>query len=366
MLMRICVVTEFCVPYYNGGGEIRYHEITKRLAERGHEVHLVCCRFKGAPKEETVDGVHIHHIGPVIADPPNRSIWNFLHYILACLFYLLYRLEYDIIDANTYIPLFPAVLAGKLKHKPVLATINIVIGDWSKDKYNPTIAQRVERFLFNLDFEHVLTVSNYAKQALIKDFGIECDISVIYNGVDLARIESIEAKPKTTELCFVGRDIWFKHVQDAIDAAVIAHESHPELVLKIIGQDVETKHEFIKSMGRLDYDQTISEIKSSSIMLMPSTKDTFGLVVIEAAACGVPSIVYDNSGPAELVTTHLQGIVVKPRDVKAMAKQIIGLLDDQKSLEILSKSNREAAEKFDWSEVAKKIEAEYGKMIRKI
>ena len=68
--MKFCMVLEFFTPHYNGGGERRYYELTKRLVECGHQVDVLTMRVKDAPDHETINGVNIHRLGPVIENPP--------------------------------------------------------------------------------------------------------------------------------------------------------------------------------------------------------------------------------------------------------------------------------------------------------
>ena len=81
--MKFCMILEFFVPHYNGGGERRYYELTKRLVEQGHEVDILTMKVDNAPDHEQVDGVNIHRLGPVIKQPPIRSKTDFIKYLKA-------------------------------------------------------------------------------------------------------------------------------------------------------------------------------------------------------------------------------------------------------------------------------------------
>ncbi|MGZ7117607.1 MAG: glycosyltransferase family 4 protein, partial [Methanobacterium sp.] len=62
--MKICILSDFFVPHYNGGGERRYFEIAKRLVERGYHVDVICMKIEGVDNNELIEGINIHHIGP--------------------------------------------------------------------------------------------------------------------------------------------------------------------------------------------------------------------------------------------------------------------------------------------------------------
>jgi glycosyltransferase involved in cell wall biosynthesis len=65
----------------------------------------------------------------------------------------------------------------------------------------------------------------------------------------------------------------------------------------------------------------------ADVFVFPSTTDTFGMVVLEAQACGLPAIVSDVGGPQELVVTGETGFVVPADDLDAWAAAVIGVLD---------------------------------------
>jgi L-malate glycosyltransferase len=370
--MRIAILTEFCKPYFNGGGELRYHEIARRLVKKGHKVDLICCRFKDSPKKEVIDGINIYHVGPLIKRPPKRSVFDFLYYMWASFFFLLKR-RYEIIDSNTYFPLIPTFLIGKLKGIPTIATINILIGDWKEDVYNATIAKYLERFLFKLPFTRVLTVSQYAKKELIKRFRVRPSrISVIYNGVDLDFINSIKVKKQNKKtIVYVGRLVWFKHIEDLVEAVAILKKEIKDIKLKIVGNGTKmgvlkrkveeldlTKN--IKILGKKNCQQTIRHIKESSLLVLPSTKDTFGMVLAEANAAGKPVIAYGAGGALDVIVNKKNGYLVKPRNVVELSQKIKKvLLDPSLCKKMGQEGKKRSEEKFNWDIIAEEIEREY-------
>ena len=121
--MRLCIITDFFVPHYQGGGERRYYELLKRLAKKGHKIDLVCMGLKGVPASEEVDGIRVHHIGPMIAEPPKRTKLDFLRFLLAASGWLLSH-DYDIVEANPWIGMIPVSLFGSRKGAKKLTVIH--------------------------------------------------------------------------------------------------------------------------------------------------------------------------------------------------------------------------------------------------
>jgi len=120
--MKICFVTEFFVPYYNGGGEHRYYDLAKRLVQQGHEIDLLTMKIAGDLKKEDIDGITVHHIGPKIENIPYRTGKDFIQYFFSVVKWLLTH-KYDIIDAQAYSPLLSAYVGSKLKRTPLIGVI---------------------------------------------------------------------------------------------------------------------------------------------------------------------------------------------------------------------------------------------------
>ena len=120
--LKICIVSDFFVPHYQGGGERRYYEILKRLSAKGHLVDLLCMRIKGVEDEEVIEGIKVHHIGPKIEKPPQRGLMDFLRFSVASLVWVL-RQKYDVVEGHG-IGLVPVSLAGLFTKAKSVAMIH--------------------------------------------------------------------------------------------------------------------------------------------------------------------------------------------------------------------------------------------------
>jgi glycosyltransferase involved in cell wall biosynthesis len=87
---------------------------------------------------------------------------------------------------------------------------------------------------------------------------------------------------------------------------------------------------------------------SADIFVFPSTTDTFGNVIIEAQASGLPVIVSDLGGPKELVEDGVNGLVTKARDVKDVARAIARLVDDQNMRARMGEKARQSVVDRSW------------------
>ncbi len=94
---------------------------------------------------------------------------------------------------------------------------------------------------------------------------------------------------------------------------------------------------------------------SADIFVFPSTTDTFGNVVIEAQASGVPVIVSDTGGPKELVEENVNGIITKSHDADDLARAIRELVTDNSKRAQMSQQARQAVIDRSWPEAFRKF-----------
>ncbi len=367
--MKICIVSDFFVPHYQGGGERRYYEISKRLVKKGHHVDVICMKIDGVNDQEEIEGIKIHHIGPTIMNPPQRSSSDFMKFILSVFRWIITH-DYDIIDAQTYAPLIPAFLGAKLKRTPILGTIHDVStgedDQWIQSSKTAAIAEKI---LTRLPYDKIITVSNSTKKSLVEYYGVnENRVCVVYNGVDLELIDSIKKKKKyENTILFAGRLAPHKHVDHLLKVVKSLKKDIPGIRLIIVGTGVE-KENLIRLAGKyglkkqvqflenLDYPELIIEMKKSSILALPSTREGFGMVLAEANACGIPVVAYASGGVVEVVENGFNGFLVEPGDLKSLENKIKLLLENP-----LERTNmgitglKKVKKNFTWDIIVKDI-----------
>lgn len=236
--MKICMVLEFFIPHYNGGGEHRYHEIAKRLVEQGHEVDLLVMKLPDVPEYENIDGINVYHIGPTINNMPFRNMVDFAQYLFSVIKWLL-KHDYDIIDAQAYSPLLSSKIASRIKKTPLIVTIHDTSSS-SNDQWiqSSNTASFMEKFLVNLNFDKIVTVSHATKNSLVHDFGVnESKIEIIYNGVDIPKYDSVTVENTIeNQIIFVGRLAPHKHVDHLITILGKVRKTIPSIKLLIVGK----------------------------------------------------------------------------------------------------------------------------------
>ena len=373
--MKICMVTEFCVPYYNGGGEHRYYAMAKRLVELGHEVDMITMNIADN-SYETPDGINIHHIGPRITNIPYRSAKAFVHYFYSVTKWILSH-DYDVIDAQAYSPLLSATLSAKLKRTPIVGVIydtSTTNNDqWLQSK---NTASFMEKFLVKLPYDRLLTISPATMNSLVDDFNVERDnIDLLYCGVDIAKYDKIETQDEVKHsIIFIGRLAPHKHVDDLLNILPKLRKDVPDVSLTVVGrgQEKEKLIEQAQSNGVSDIvtfkqdltdEELITEIKKSSILVLPSTREGFGLVLAEANCCSKPVVSYASGGTRDVIEDGYNGYLVKQRDVEVLEEKIHTLLVDDELRTTMGSNGRSRVETlFDWN----KITDEYVEILEKL
>lgn len=351
--MRILIVSEMSPPYAIGGGEVRYDMLAKELVRLGHDVSWVSMHQKNTPSTEVREGVRHVHIGPRIASPPVRPLRSILHYMWSVFVFLL-RNRFDVVDCQTYAPLPAVWLACVLTRTPMVATIHDTSmrvaagGDQWLSQRDQLLARLLEKFLYRLPYQRIITVSQSVGEALQTRMGvIGTRIRVVPNAVDLLRIEGVECDSERCDLIFVGRLIPHKHPHDFV--AVVdglnqraRKEGWRAIRAKIIGngplaEDVRNEiaerglRDVVTFVGQVtDHEGVVSHIKSAKVLVLPSTREGFGLVLVEAMACGTLVAAYDIPAVRETVGHDLACNLAPATDVEALRELVWQLLRDEK------------------------------------
>jgi glycosyltransferase involved in cell wall biosynthesis len=145
--------------------------------------------------------------------------------------------------------------------------------------------------------------------------------------IDVVPEIAVDAAPSTSSssapfALFVGRHIADKQLGTLPDAVEFARASHPDLTLKIVGTGPETaavraaveargQQEFVSFEGRVSDEELMALMATASVLVNPSRREGFGLVIAEAAACGTPSVVVasEDNAAVELIDEGINGFV---------------------------------------------------------
>lgn len=189
---------------------------------------------------------------------------------------------------------------------------------------------------------------------------------IIPNGVDVGRFRPNGAPRDPNRVLFVGRPVARKGLPVLLRALPALLERAPEARLVIVGsapEDVRVPKRLLSSVevrGAVDGEALVSCMHTSSVLCAPSTGgESFGVVLVEAMAAGLPIVASDIPGYEAVVTSGSEGVLVPPRDASALAGALARLLLDPSRRAELSAAGRVSAERYDWPLIAAELEEVY-------
>ncbi|HPJ30176.1 MAG TPA: glycosyltransferase family 4 protein [Methanothrix sp.] len=373
--MKIAYVHDVLYPSVKGGAEKRVWEVSRRLADKGHEVHIFTMRYWDGGAAVERDGVHLHGIcrpGELYVGG-RRSIAAAIRF--SAKFLQSFRGDYDVIDAQEfpYLPCFSAKVHSKLKRAPLVITWHEVWGDYWREYLGmmAPLGMLVEKETVRLP-QKIIPVSERVREDLAR-MGVEAErMEVVGNGVDLELIRSVEANEPIYDVIYAGRLSAHKRVDLLIEAVGLVREEIPGIRCGIVGDGPEMAAltrlaeelnlaKNVDFLGFLDEEEeVIAMMKSSKILVLPSMREGFGISVLEANACGLPAVVVDakKSAAADLIQEGVNGAVCDP-SAGSIASKIAELLGSD-SYKQMSSSSRDLARRHGWDQIAKKVEDLYG------
>lgn len=358
--MKICMLSELFYPYLLGGAERRYYEIAIRLAKR-HEVTVFSLRFDGHERKEEHKGVEIVRTGS--SHPlDKRSVPALATYFPALLKAAAGR--NDVIDANQGISSFAGLLKPLIK-TPVVATFHDIY--WNQwNEYFPfplsSAGKTMEVMWSRMPYSRVIANSPTTAKKL-SNLGFR-NVEVIPSGVDLNFIKKIRTKKRERSITYVGRLVKYKNVDTLIKIIGEISEEISDIRLNIIGSGTD-EYELKRLAQRLGVDaeffgyvgeeEKFSIIKSSDLLINPSSVEGLGLILLESMAAGVP-VVAKNLDAYFFCNGYNSRLYSNEPELK---KKIVEMLTSKKSRRQVIKNGLNTAKKYSWDSVANRVEKLY-------
>lgn len=352
--MKIAMVGQF--PPHVGGVGVHIHTLSKKLVEMGHEVYVITYPHK---EIKDIDGIHV--IGTKGLNIPGVRGLMFKKNAKKALENLLENEDIDIIHGHYLFPAGAAAVEVGKKHN--IKTYVTAHGSDMFELYKnqPLMRSTVRNVL--KDADGVFAVSNALRHEIIATgvVGIADKTKLSWNSVDIDKFSNknddsfkkefkLEDKPI---VLFVGNLIKRKNVDSLLEAKKIAHSDYYLVVVgdgplyKKLTKKVEDDniHDVIFTGARDDVENIIP---SCDVLILPSFSESFGLVLIEALACGKPVIGSDVGGITEIINDDV-GLLVNPKKVSSIAKAIDNIINDNDLRLVLSMNARSRA--LDFSKV---------------
>ena len=336
---KAAVIFDCFFPVNAGGGERLYRRLAEILVERGYDVDYITRDQEGLGTDTPDFSILRVWNGAIYDAGGNRTLRGAISFSKAIHKNLRTsrgRYDFVVVSATPVLNVFAAwaALAGSPTR---------VVADWLEvwplrkwREYSGTLIGSIAFALqtLGLGLGHTLTaassftatrITSYRRTARPIVLGLIDIVPDFLNSN--ANSNSRAGKNQRSEpgapfALFVGRHIADKQLETLPDAIEFARKTFPELLLKIVGTGPETQvvkdavrsrgqQDFVSFEGRVSDVQLMSLMSRASVLVNPSRREGFGLVVAEAAVCGTPSVVVasEDNAAAELIDEGINGFV---------------------------------------------------------
>jgi glycosyltransferase involved in cell wall biosynthesis len=340
--MRICLVYDCLFPYTVGGAERWYRNLGERLAADGHEVTYLTLRQWERGESGEVPGVRVVSAGPRMGlydSSGRRRILPPLVFGLGVLWHLLrHGSRYDVVHTASF-PYFSLLAAAAVRRYRLVVDWHEV---WSRSywiEYLGPLAGRVGDAVQALCLrvpQRAFCFSHLHGRRL-REGGVNGEVTVL-EGEYAGSLEPREPMPAEPVVVFAGRHIPEKRAPALVPALARARERIPELRGEVLGDGPERSEvlrlrgehgleEALDVPGFVSAERVESALARALCMVLPSRREGYGMVVVEAAALGTPSVVVaapDNAA-TDLVSEGENGYVAKsaePADLAAAIERV--------------------------------------------
>ena len=367
--MKILQTPPRYAPYI-GGVENYCRSLSEELVSLGHEVSVLCAN-EPSTRNETINKVQVKRLG-YVGKIANTNV------TLSLPFKLMHE-DFDVIHAHLPTPWSAdwSGIVSRIKNKPLVVTYHNDITGKGINKYIAGIYNSTFlKFLLNRADKIIVTNKKYAGYSpYLKKYREK--IIVIPPGVDLNKYRSTGKPKNKNTLFFLGiLDEYheYKGLDDLLKGILYVKKEIPGIKL-IIGGEGRLKDKYIakaKELGIQDNvefagfipeEEKAGYYSQAEAFILPSTskeQEGFGMVLLEAMACGTPVIASEVVGLADEIRENRAGLIVAPKNPEKLSETITFLLRDENlKKQTTLNAKKLIEENYSWKKTAKKTEETY-------
>ena len=349
------------LPPSGGGSGIFCKELSKRLAEKGHEVTVLTSKLSGdAQNHEESKGFQIKRLKTLGVGWGISALCTPLPYLLK------YSRDYDLVHLHGYLFLISnqAALAKKVKPFPLVLHLHggmEIPSAASVGRFKPFVKEHlydpiVGSFTIK-SADEVLSVSKKDIEIAESKFGVTPQW--IPNGVDTDVFRP--QKKERGKIAYVGRlEKWKGAERLPIIAKKISQQQDIELHVVGEGSLFEKLKKRCRGLpvvfhGKISHEDIPGVIATSELLLLPSLLEGLPLVCLESLACETPVIATDVGGTSEIVIEGKTGALAPPDNLEQFIKKANEMLDNPEMRKKFGKNGRKLVEKdYNWNKITDK------------
>ena len=272
---------------------------------------------------------------------------------------------FDVIHAHDWLS-YPAGIAAKnVSGKPLVIHVHATEFDRSAGNINPAVYAIEREGMENAT--KIIAVSNLTKNIIVEKYNISPKkVVTVYNAVEpLVPTKKIIKKKRANEkiVTFFGRITMQKGPDYFIEVANLVLKKTKnvhfvmagsgdlmnDMIARVVKMKITDRFHFT---GFLKGDDVSQMFEMTDVLVMPSISEPFGIVPLEAMQSGIPVIISNQSGVAEIVENAMK---IDFWDTHAMADAIYGLLNYPSLSKVLKKGGEKEVRKLKWKSSAKEV-----------
>jgi glycosyltransferase involved in cell wall biosynthesis len=344
--VKILIVTPYFYPSV-GGAQNYALQLTKGLArDYGHEVVVVTSGEKnGDIKKEKIEGITVYRLPYkfMVSNTPISFLWKSqIKKIIA-------KEKPDIVNAHSPVPYIADVTASVSKDSHIPFVLTYHSGSMKKYKLLPDILIRIYESVFLPKLlKKVVVVVTYNK-FLPERYSCGGKTAYVFPGVNTKIFQPLKSKNRagtsSSNILFVGRidktSEW-KGINVLLKAMPYVLVSEPSAILRIVGAGdaVENYKKLaiklgvennVKFIGEKFGEKLANEYRDASVLVLPSVteSESFGIVLIEALACGTPVVASNIGGMPQVIHSTGGGLLVEAGNEEKLAEAICAITTDK-------------------------------------
>ena len=372
--MKIVIV---CYPTFGGSGVVAT-ELGLDLSKKGHEIHFITYQ-QPVRIQNLTPNIHFHEV-----HVPDYDLFKYQPYELALsskIVDVVKKHKIDVLHVHYAIPHAYAAYMGKKMladdgiHIPMITTLHGT--DITLVGSHPFYKKAVQ-FSINHS-EYVTAVSHSLKTDTERLFGIEKDIEVIPNFIDLNKFKFKDVPCEKGQIApddqlIITHISNFRPLKRVIDILKVFKKVNEKLNVKLLmvgdGPEKVRAVRYSKANGLdtsvlfLGMSNEIDEILCfTDLFILPSEQESFGLAALEAMAHGVPVVCSDVGGLPEVVEDGFSGYLCPVGDIGTMTERSIYILEDPERHKQFKRQAYQSSKKYDINKVVSHYESLYHKAL---
>ncbi len=372
--MRIAHITATFPPYSGGTGNVCFHN-ARELAHRGHDVHVFTVAVPNTPNQENHEGVTIHRLRSLM-QIGNAPLLPQLLFTLRNFDIL--HIHYPFILGAEFVK-----LASSLYHSPLIISLhNDLIGYGLRKSIFSIYQYFSARFTVNHAAALCVVTCDHFQHSKLRRLICRDTLPIIEipNGVDTIKfhprgqtIRTHYGIPKEAILFLFVAALDKAHHYKGLGRLLQASQALPEEVWLMIVGDGDLRAAYQKQAALMNINSRIifagnipqphlpPIYRSADVTILPSSAESFGLVIIESLACGTPVIASNIPGVRSVVTSNKDGFLVDAESVEDLTHQLKKMINlSVKQRQRMGQLGREKVEQlYEWQQIGLKLENVY-------